>query len=340
MHSPSLTTLSLAVLALAACSSSPSSGPTGPVADAGADDASRRETSTTTPDGATLADDITVPPSIRAQAMGQASITDLAYFSGFSGSHLFGRGGKAPSLPEKPSLITDCRLTVSATDLKLEGGGETVVTPLISSNPSAKTQVVAQADPNHLGGTQLLSFYDVSGAGMNVGIAYGRVISVGGAKPGTAITCGANSASNNTTDRSLDTVTFSMSTLSGFVAHAGSANPYTQKNVMAADLGGAAGKAIFGRGVLVTGGVPRLIDDCKVEVAGGTLTVSGGGFSQSDTFTGAAADSLLLVRTPTDTQFNFQPASGQKARIKVNAFGFVMGASATAADSSTLTCPE
>jgi hypothetical protein len=292
-------------------------------------------------DGGSSGYDIKVPATIRMQAPGQASITDATYFDGFAGSHVFGRGGKAPSAADAPSLITDCKLTVGPSGLVLVGGGETINAPLISTNANAKTLVVAYPDTLKLGGVALLTFYAADGSAVSVGITYGLVTAVSGGKTGTAIVCNKNTATSTTFDRSAETLKLATTALAPFLQKAGTASTYTQKNIVPGDLGGAAGTVLFGRGLLDAAGASRLVDDCKVVVSGGTITVSGGGVTGIPaTFTGAASDAMLFVQTPTDKQFNFQPEGGGNATLQVNAFGFVTQATGKAADGTTFTCPK
>lgn len=308
-------------------------------ADASATDAASSDAAST--DGSTPATGgITVPASITAQ-VGQTSITAVAYFAGFGGAQHFGRGGLATSPGGTPSLITDCRLTVSATELKLEGGGKTISAPLISSNPNTKTQAIAYPDAAKLGGSETLLFYDVSGAGLNLGVYAGRVISVGGNQPGASLSCGAEYASDGTTDRSLDTLKLSAATIAAFTTKAGTNPVYMQTNIAPSDLGGAAGTALLGRGVLTTNGMASFVYDCKAEVTGGAITVLGGTLAQTATLTGAASDTLQIVTTQGHpAQLTFMPGNNGKVNLQLNGFGFVAQVQARAADGSTLSCPK
>ena len=285
------------------------------------------------------AGDITIPPSISTQAVGQAGITNIGYFSGFAGTHVFGHGAVSQFNGGTQTPINDCKLTVTATDVKLEGGGQTAVNPLISTNINIATQVFGLADPFALGGSEHLQFFSMTG-GTNVFIFAGRVTAASASQGGPVISCATENATNIVTDRSLDTLKFPAAALTALSQKAGNNVVFSQGNVKPSDFGGAAGTAMLGRGVLSNGnGGASLVNDCGVTVNAGTVSVSanGGAFSRSVTFTGAASDTVQVATVQgRPVLYSFTSLAGGPLLITVNDSGYVTQVNA---GSGLLTCP-
>ena len=285
------------------------------------------------------AGDITIPPSISTQAVGQAGITNIAYFSGFAGTHVFGHGAVAQFNGGTQTPISDCKLTVTATDVKLEGGGQTAVTPLISTNINIATQVFGLNDPFALGGSEHLQFFSMTG-GANVFVFAGRVTAASASQGGPVISCATENATNIVTDRSLDTLKFPAAALAALSQKAGSAIVYSQANIKPSDFGGAAGTARLGRGILSNGnGGASLVNDCSVTIDAGTVTVSAnaGAFSRSVTFTGASSDTAQVATVQgRPVLYSFTSLAGGPVVFTVNDSGYVTQVNAGA---GTLTCP-
>jgi hypothetical protein len=283
--------------------------------------------------------DITVPASISTQAVGQASITNIAYFSGFAGTHVFGHGAISQFNGAPQTPIDDCKLTITATDVKLEGGGQTAVNPLISTNINIATQVFGLNDPFALGGSEHLQFFSMTG-GTNVFIFAGRVTAASALQGGPVISCASENATNITTDRSLDTLKFPAAALAALSQKAGNNAVFSQGNVKASDFGGASGTAMLGRGILSNGsGGASLVNDCTVSVNGGTVTVSAnaGAFSRSVTFTGASSDTVQVATiSGRPILYSFTSLAGGPMVFTVNDSGHVTQVNA---GSGTLTCP-
>jgi hypothetical protein len=299
-------------------------------------------TATATPTAApttVAAGEITVPPSISSLPPGISYSTDGAIFSGLAGTHFFGNGGKAPSNLDNPTAITDCNLTISGSNVTLSGGGGSETATFVSANPSVKTLLVANADPLNLGGIETLTFYDATGGGINVVIEGGRVIGAAGGHTGTFIACTTSYAVNVFTDRSLDTAKLSPATIAALNTRAGSTNPYTASNVTAADFGNASGTVNFGRGVISTlSGTNTIVSDCRATISGNTVTLSGGSFSNSATFSGASTDHIFVLAVQASpTEYALQPENS-KVLLLFNNFGFAYKAQSTS-NGSTLACP-
>jgi hypothetical protein len=107
-----------------------------------------------------------------------------------------------------------------------------------------------------------------------------------------------------------------------------------------ADFGGAAGTAVLGRGYTTANAVVTgIVADCTVTLSGGTVTVAGGAYSQSYTFSGSASDTTRVIAAPTNrTQILVTPTGG-RVFVTFDKFGFVIQASSLAPDGSSLTCP-
>jgi hypothetical protein len=299
---------------------------------------------TTTPTSAPTATpaasgEITIPASISTQAVGQASITNVAYFSGFAGTHVFGHGALAQFNGGTQTPINDCKLTITATDVKLEGGGQTAINPLISTNINIATQVFGLNDPFALGGSEHLQFFSMTG-GTNVFIFAGRVTAASASQGGPVISCATENATNIVTDRSLDTLKFPAAALAALSQKAGSTIVYSQANIKASDFGGASGSAMLGRGILANGsGGATLVNDCTVSVNGGAVTVSAnaGAFTRTVTFTGASSDTAQVATVQGHpVLYSFTSLAGGPLVFTVNDSGYVTQVNA---GSGTLTCP-
>jgi hypothetical protein len=284
--------------------------------------------------------DITVPASISTAPVAFTSVSDPAFFNGFVGTHFFGRGGKGAYNGDTPTLINDCNLTVANSTVTVTGGGGTVTAPFLSTNPNYQTLIAGFQDTLHLGGSEIITFYDGPGAqAINVVVFAGRVVGVAGGKSGLWLSCSSSFASNMTTDRTLDTLTFSAATLASMQSRATGSLPATLANLTAADLGGAAGSIAFGRGQLSNGTTGSLVTDCALTISGGTLTLTGGTFSQTATLTGAASDSVKIVAVQgSPTQYAIEPQNGLII-MYVNNFGNVYKAQGRLADGTALLCP-
>ncbi|MEO7036667.1 MAG: hypothetical protein ABI548_22155 [Polyangiaceae bacterium] len=285
--------------------------------------------------------DITVPASVTGATDSQTNFTDASMLAGFAGSHLFARGGKADMPGGTATLITDCKLTVTGSALKLEGGGQTITAPFISTNPNTKTLLVTYPDPAKIGKNQLMSFYDAGGSGLNIGIYAGRVTAVSASKTGTAIACNVDYASNDLTDRSLDTLILPSAAVSAITSKAGTNTSYTQMGIATSDLGGATGKAILGQGIATVGGAKQIVTDCQVEVGSdGAITVSSvsAGISESSTLLGASGDVVQVVSAQGNpTQLTFSTAD-HRVILDFNGYGFVRHIIALSANTDRLSC--
>jgi hypothetical protein len=282
--------------------------------------------------------EITVPASISTQAVGQASITNIAYFSGFTGTHVFGHGAISQFNGGTQTPINDCKLTITATDVKLEGGGQTAVNPLISSNINIATQVFGLNDPFALGGSEHLQFFSMTG-GTNVFIFAGRVTAASASQGGPVISCASENATNIVTDRSLDTLKFPAAALAALSKNAGTNVVYSQASIKASDFGGAAGTAMLGRGVLKNGNGASLVNDCSASVNGGTVTVTAnaGAFTRSVTFTGASSDTAQVATVQGHpVLYSFTSLAGGPMVMTVNDSGYVTQVNV---GSGTLVCP-
>ncbi len=291
---------------------------------------------TSTPVPVPGAFDITVPASIMSLT-GQVAITDPATFSGFGGAHVFGRGGLVPTIFSAPTLINDCKLTVGTTSLTLTGGGQTIVAPLISTNPNAKTTVIASAI------STAVSFYTLTG-GMTLSITPDGLVNAvsGGNTVGqNVIACNRSYASSILADRSSETFVLSPATVAALTAKATSVT--STYPIAPSDFGGASGTALIGRGTISVGTTQRRVSDCKLTMTGATVTITadGGAFTRSATFASDPTDSYRYAVVPgAPGEFTFSPTNGVPIFFQANNFGNIIAASARSADfATTLACP-
>ena len=290
--------------------------------------------------------EITLSASITGIASGAViKVTDASTLVGFGGAHTFGRGDRTTNVggsnPSVPIQVTDCKLTVGATDITLQGGGLTFTRPLVGVAPNM-TEIRGLTAPGPIA-IQNVAFTDGNGYGIGFQTFAGKVATIkatsytisGSTVTITQLVCGLIDATSAFTDRSLDTFTIPNSALTSLSSRAGSQTVARFSPAVVSDLGGASGSANLGLGSFND----QLITDCTASVANGVLSVSskGGTLSVTSTLGSSASDSVMVVTVPGQpTRYQFVAAN---VTIEVNQFGNIISASGSPTTGGTYICP-
>ena len=290
--------------------------------------------------------EITLSASITGIADGASvKVTDVSTLAGFGGAHTFGRGDRTTNVggshPSVPIQVTDCKLTVGATDITFQGGGLTFTRPLVGVAPNV-TEIRGLTAPGPTA-AQNVSFTDGNGYGIGFQTFAGKVATIKATSYTftnntvtiTQLVCGLLDATSAFTDRSLDTFIIPNSALTSLSSRAGSQAVANISPATASDLGGASGSANLGLGAAGN----QLITDCTASVANGVLSLSSkdGTLNVTSTLGSLASDSVIVVTfAGQPTRYKFV---AEHVAVEVNQFGNIISASANPTTGGTYLCP-
>ena len=290
--------------------------------------------------------EITLSASITGiAASAVVKVTDASTLVGFGGAHTFGRGDRTTNVggsnPSVPIQVTDCKLTVGATDITLQGGGLTFTRPLVGTAPNM-TEIRGITAPGPIA-IQNVAFTDGNGYGIGFNTFAGKVANIkatsyaisGSTVTITQLVCGILDATSAFTDRSLDTFTIPNSALASLSSRVGSQSVATLNPAVISDLGGASGSANLGLGSSGN----QLLTDCTASIANGVLSISasGGALTITSTLGSSATDSVIVITIPGQpTRYRFVAAH---VTIEVNQFGNIIYATGDTTAAGTYICP-